>query len=407
MVSDAAPAKGLTKLNVIGILALFCCMSEFAILTPSIAAFSHHFADTPVTTIMLANSVTGIVSVPVSIAVGAVLHKIGFKRAALIGIFVMTVGGAFPFLMPDITDYRIVIFSRVIVGLGLGIMFPVGNATIIAFTEGEERSRLLGLGITIQFVFNLIYTTVAGFLTEIGWNYSFLAYLIGFIPLVLAAIWMPEAKTLVAEAAERERLERKNAPKEKIPSAIWGYAIFALACWTCVVTVQVVTSTILDVRGLAGPGEAALVINCCGIGTILCGLLFPYLVRICGARLFGISALLVVVGIVPCFIAQSPIVYAIGVFIFGFGGSAFFTAAQNATGNIAPKSRIPFVSGIMTSMMNLGPFIGPYLFAASMVWLPSMGNDAIFPVLIAIAAVCAVIGLVHPMKALVTQRTED
>ncbi|MBQ3301981.1 MAG: MFS transporter [Eggerthellaceae bacterium] len=407
MGKEIASDVKLSKLNIIGILALFCCMSEFAILTPSIAAFSHHFADTPVTTIMLANSVTGIVSVPVSIAAGALLHKIGFRKAAILGILIMTVGGAFPFLMPDITDYSVVIFSRVIVGLGLGIMFPVGNASIIAFFEGEERSRLLGWGITIQFVFNLIYTTVAGFLTEIGWNYSFLAYLIGFIPLVLALIWMPEAKPLVAEAAERERLARKDQPKESIPSAIWGYALFALTTWTCVVTVQVVTSTVLDVRGLAGPGEAALVINCCGIGTILCGLLFPYLVRTFGARLFGIAAALVVIGIIPCFVATSPIVYACGVFIFGFGGSAFFTAAQNATGNIAPKSRIPFVSGIMTSMMNLGPFIGPYLFAASMVWLPNMGTDAIFPVLIGIAAVCTVIGLIHPMKALTAQPKED
>ena len=104
MTEAVKSGEKLSALNVVGILALFCCMSEFAILTPSIAAFSHHFADTPVTTIMLANSVTGIVSVPVSIAVGAVLHKIGFRNAALIGIVVMTGGGAVPCLMPEITD---------------------------------------------------------------------------------------------------------------------------------------------------------------------------------------------------------------------------------------------------------------------------------------------------------------
>ena len=81
------------KLTIVGILALYCCMSEFAILTPSIAAFSHHFASTDVTTIMLANSVTGIVSVPVSIAIGSVLHKVGFRRAAIVGILVMSLGG--------------------------------------------------------------------------------------------------------------------------------------------------------------------------------------------------------------------------------------------------------------------------------------------------------------------------
>ncbi|MDO4291105.1 MAG: MFS transporter [Eggerthellaceae bacterium] len=415
----SARARGAdSALPVVGILALFCCMSEFAILTPSIAAFSHHFADTDVTTIMLANSITGIVSVPVSMAVGAVLHKVGFRRAALTGILIMSLGGAFPFLLPDITEYGYVIFSRVVVGVGLGIMFPVGNATIIALYDGERRSRLLGWGITIQFVFNLIYTTVAGYLTEIGWNYSFLAYLIGLVPLVVAFLWMPEAKDVVAKgraaeaqaAAAADAAGAENATgmgagqgraREALPRSVWGYALFALAGWTCVVTVQVVTSTVLDVRQLAGPGEAALVINCCGIGTILCGLVFPYLVRLFGGRLFGVSAAVVAVGIVPCLVAQSTAVYALGVFLLGFGGSAFFTAAQNATGNIAPKSRVAFVSGIMTSMMNLGPFIGPYLFAASMAAVPSMGTDTIFPVLIVIAAACAAVGLAHPMRALV------
>lgn len=406
MGDTAKSGKELSTLNVVGILALFCTMSEFAILTPSIAAFSHHFVGTDITTIMFANSITGIVSVPVSVLAGAVLHHIGFKPAAVLGILVMTLGGAFPFLMPDITDYTYVIVSRVVVGLGLGVMFPVGNATIIAFFDGEQRSRLLGLGITIQFVFNLVYTTAAGYLTELGWNYSFLAYLIGLVPLAMALAWMPEAKPLVAAAREREMQQRQSGTRERVPRAVWGYALFALAGWTCVVTVQVVTSTILDVRGLAGPGEAALVINCCGIGTILCGIAFPYLVRLFRSRLFGVAAVLMVVGIMPCFVAESPLVYALGVFVLGFGGSAFFTAAQNATGNIAPKSRVPFVSGIMTSMMNLGPFLAPYLFAASVAGIPALGNDAVFPVLMGLGAVVALVGLVHPMQALAAASDE-
>ena len=72
----------LSTANVVGILALFCCMSEFAILTPSIAAFSQHFAGTDITTIMFANSITGVVSVPVGIISGSALHKVGRGRWA-------------------------------------------------------------------------------------------------------------------------------------------------------------------------------------------------------------------------------------------------------------------------------------------------------------------------------------
>lgn len=415
MTSRLGSSGSLTTMNVVGILALFCTMSEFAILTPSIAAFSHHFASTDITTIMLANSITGIVSVPVSIVSGALLARVGFKPAAIGGIIIMTLGGAYPFLLPDITDYSIIIGSRIIVGVGLGIMFPVGNATIIALCEGEQRSRLLGLGITVQFVFNIIYTTVAGYLTEIGWNYSFLAYLIGFLPMIVALIWMPEAKGVVQEKDRQSNAGRNTlsgqsgqgvGEKGKVPPAIAGYALFALAGWTCVVTVQVVTSSVLDWRGLAGPGESALVINCRGLGTILCGLLFPRLIPWCRARLFGVAAVGIVLGIIPCLLAQSPLVYALGVFVLGFAGSAFFTAAQNATGNITPPDRVPFVSGIMTSMMNLGPFLAPYVFSASMMLLPGLGFDAIYPVLIGLGTVVAVIGLVHPMRALLAKRPE-
>jgi hypothetical protein len=35
-----------------------------------------------------------------------------------------------------------------------------------------------------------------------------------------------------------------------------------------------------------------------------------------------------------------------------------------------------------------------------------MGNDAIYPVLMAVALACAVIGFVHPMKALIVKPAE-
>ena len=100
MVQPKMKSGKLSVMNTIGILALFCTMSEFAILTPSIAAFAHHFADTDITTIMLANSITGVISVPVSIASGALLPRIGFRPAAIIGVLIMSVGGAFPSSCP-------------------------------------------------------------------------------------------------------------------------------------------------------------------------------------------------------------------------------------------------------------------------------------------------------------------
>ena len=255
MEKDQTGVVAVSPLEIVGILAIFCTMGEFTILTPSIAAFSHHFADTPTTTIMLANSITGMISVPVSILSGSLLPRVGFRRSAIIGVLIMSLAGASPFLFPDTQDYSVVIASRMAVGVGLGILFPVGNATIIAFFEGERRSRLLGLGVTVQFLFALVYTTVAGFLTEIGWNYSFLTYLVGLVPLAVVVAFMPEARSLAL--TESSTSSSALCAIRCTPRAVWGYALFALAVWTCVTTVQVITSTVLDERGLAGSAESA------------------------------------------------------------------------------------------------------------------------------------------------------
>ncbi|MGV8083077.1 MAG: MFS transporter [Coriobacteriia bacterium] len=400
-----AETKKLSLLNIIGILALFCTMSEFTILTPSIASFAAHFANTDFTTILFANSVTGIVSVPVSIAAGALLHKVGFRRAGIIGILVMTLGGAFPFLMPGITNYNIVIGSRIIVGIGLGIMFPVGGATIIAFFTGIQRSRLLGLGIMVQFIFSIIYTIVAGFLTEIGWNFSFLAYLVAIIPLIVVILFMPEAKHVVTAGAKAKSAE-KDGLGEKMPNAVWGYAFYGLIVWIAMVTVQLIASTILAERSIGDAGVASIVISVCGVGIIFSGLAFPYSVKLFKNKIFAAGALLTAVGMIPCFIAQSAFMYGLGVFFVGFGSATFFTAAQNSAGNISPKSRIPFVNGIMTSMMNLGPFFAPYFVVGSTMTLPQFGNSAAFLTCCGMAAVAAIIGLFMPLRAIMMKSPE-
>ncbi len=391
-------------LVIIGILAIFCTMSEFTILTPSIAAFAAHFQNTDMTTIMLANSITGIVSVPVSIASGAVLHRIGFRPAAIVGIVIMTLSGAFPFLMPDMTDYTLVIGSRIGVGIGLGIMFPVGAASIIAFFDGEMRTRLLGLGMVCQFVFSILYTIVAGNLTEIAWNYSFLTYLIAFVPLVAIILFMPEAKGIVA--ADRAAQASRNQVKEKVPHGIWGYAVYGLMVWIGLVTVQLLCSTVLSERALGDSSIAGLIISCCGVGIIVSSIILPYMVRLLKKYIFAFCAALVAIGMIPCFLADSAIMYGVGVFIIGIGGSSFFNASQNAAGNITPVSRVPFVSGVMTSMMNLGPFFAPYMYAASAAAIPAFGQSSAFLTCGVVCAVCAVLGLVLPLKGLMMKRDD-
>jgi fucose permease len=93
---------------------------------------------------MVANNITGVVAVIFSVIAGAILNKIGFRPMAIIGFLVMIIGGLYPFFFPEATNFGLVMSSRILVGVGEGLITPVGAALIILFLDGEQRSRFLG-----------------------------------------------------------------------------------------------------------------------------------------------------------------------------------------------------------------------------------------------------------------------
>jgi MFS family permease len=231
-----------------------------------------------------------------------------------------------------------------------------------------------------------------------------LAYLIAFIPLIAVIAFMPEAKDIVATDIEAQKVASKNMPKEPIPRAVWGYAFYGLLVWMAMVVVQMLASTVIGERGIGDAGVASIVLSFCGVGMIVSGIILPYMVKLLKNKIFAVSGIITGVGFLPCFFAGDAVTYAIGVFLVGLGSATFFNSAQNAAGNITPVSRIPFVSGVMTSMMNLGPFFAPYFIAGSTMALTTQGNAASFLTGFALCLVLGIIGIFLPLKAILFKR---
>lgn len=183
-----------SKLALIGIFALYCTLCDFAILTPALNTLSNAFPSTSMTTILLANTITGVVVVPVSIVAGILVNYVGYRPMGIIGVALAMFGGLSPFFFPELTEYWPIIISRIVVGVGDGMVSPLGGAMIIALYRGKQRATLLGVGNLIFFGSGILYQLAGGYLASIGWNYTFLGYLVAFIPWVLAIVFLPELK---------------------------------------------------------------------------------------------------------------------------------------------------------------------------------------------------------------------
>ncbi|MDR1015666.1 MAG: MFS transporter [Coriobacteriales bacterium] len=402
--SGTGAAARLSLLNLVGIFGLFSFMAEFTIMTPSIAAFSAHFDGTPFTTIMLANTITGVIGIPMSIIAGVTVNKVGYRPMAIVGSLVMIFGGAFPFLMPDLAEYWPVIFSRVLVGIGYGLIFPLGGALFILYFKGKKRSQLLGAGVMVQFGFAILFSLVAGFLTEIGWNYSFLTYLISLVPFVFVAAFLPEGKHLGIEAEKAKAQASAGSVKERIPNATYAYiVVFGLVMWMMYIVVQFLAAILLQERSIGDAGAAGMMASCFCLGNVVSGLLFAQFVGLFKSRIFGIFGLVAAVGLLLAYLAtgsSGALMYAAGAFLIGLGGSTVYVAAQNSIGNISPKARVPFTNGLLTAAMNLASFFVAYWIVFGQAVMPDLGTAAPLAISAACVAAISLVCAFIPFKAI-------
>jgi MFS family permease len=392
--------KKQSKLALIGIFALFATISEFTILTPALDTLTKAFSDTPLTTILLANTITGLVSVPVSLLVGLVVNKVGFKMFAIIGLLLATLGGAYPYLMFGLTDYMPIIFSRILVGIGMGIINPLGAALIIRLYHGKQRASYLGIGSLVMCLSGVVYQTISGQLTTLGWNYSFLAYLITFVPFVLVIIFLPEVK---GDTDEAEAMQGNSASREKIPAAAWGYILLVFGALAFTTMAVMLASSVLADRGMGDAGVAGIVTSMFTVGGVVLGATFGIVLGVLKKYILAVFAIMAAIGFCISFFTSNVILYSLGVVIISFGHYGILTACQNAAGSITPKSRVGFVSGAIMAAMNVGTFTTSYIIASVYGVAGFLGTGGPMVVGAAVIGIAGIVMFFLPFKSLSMQ----
>lgn len=348
-----APVSGLA---LAAIMSLYVVSAEFTVLTPALQVFSERFSTTPYEIILLANTITGVVSVPVSVLCGKWVDRWGCRRVAIAGFALVLAGGSFPFLLPDISVYYPVIASRFLVGVGLGLVAPLGGLMVMTHFDGIEGARWLGIGNFVTFAFSVAFTIASGYLCAQAWNYTFLVYLIAVVPFCLVVFFLPEVKPPV-RSGERVR--------KSLPYAVGGYALLTVAAVMLLVTVPFLNASLLAQRDLGGPAVSGFITSAYNIGAIIVGLTFAFLLSRVRRRVFSVFALLGGAGLLVVVFSQSAAVMFLGSALAGLAHNGFLTACQQATSVVVRPDQLPLANGLIIAATNLGSFLSPYWILAT------------------------------------------
>lgn len=129
-----------------------------------------------------------------------------------LSLVLFTIGGVMGYFVDSMP---MLIFTRVLVGLGYGLMMPMSVGLLSYFYEKDEQQKLNGYIVILTSVISIISMALVGYLASVSWRLCFTVYLFGIPCLWYSWKYIPNI-TL-------------NSPKNRLSwgliKRIWPYAV--------------------------------------------------------------------------------------------------------------------------------------------------------------------------------------
>lgn len=341
----------------------FLSLIATAAIAPALGGVQNNFASASSMLVKLVVTLPALICIPVGLLNGTFMKFMSKKNLILIGLILYLVGGVASFFSVNI---YMLLTTRVILGLGLGITAPLSLVLIGDFFHGKERAKFMGYSTASTNLGGIISTLVVGFLSGFGWQYSFLVYLVAIIVIVLVILFLPKSPNEIdAEDKDIEATNLHNIEKQiPLNIGIFKYAIIILLALIAFYSIPTNLDFLLEFKKLGSAKLAADIISVSTFISLISALAFGKLIKKFKAYYSLIIFALMAIG---CFLIGSGTslwVVILGAMLngLGFGGIVPFTMLFAA--NIVHKTHTSLSIIIVTSALYLGEFLSPLVLQA-------------------------------------------
>ena len=322
--------KNTNRLEIIGILSLSLMLtSTFAISSclPEMMNTFHEYDRSSVE--FLVSSTT--FSVILMIALTPILSRYLSERFMIVsGLLIYGVCGTAPFFL---TSYPMILASRIVMGLGVGMVNAKAVSIIGERFSGDLRSRLLGIRCSMETIGQTVLMFAVGQLLHLGWNYAFLIYIAAFLILIIYLAFVPAKKQRqsmesctvdsddqpcsgVSPSEAREKKQAKISQKDCMIILFYALFGFTLVSASSVNNLRI-TTYIVD-TGIGAATDGATILSVAVFFGFLGGLAFGKLMEKLGDLVLPPGLLGVTVGMTAIGFASNLALVAFGACICNF-----------------------------------------------------------------------------------------
>lgn len=290
----------------------------------------------------------------------AVIKWVGKRNTVIIGMIATVIGGVIPFF---INNFPLIVFSRLLVGAGIGLFTSLAVSLIGDCFSGDEQKTLIGIQGAMGTLGNSACTFISGLLLGINWQSTFL-YMLLVIPFLILFIMgytrKMERQTTVEKTANTESTSVKK--HAKIPGMIY-IAFFMLFLYFSAFMVEATASAlVIQQNHLTNQGILSTEIAIGGLIGAVISMGYSKVFKLLHNYTPVVTTIFGALGFVICSQASNMAIFFIGL-LFMFVSSLIIPYVYDTILSDVDPSISNLIISIAQVCNNLGAFASPYVIA--------------------------------------------
>ena len=293
-----------------------------------------------------------ILIIPGSLITGKLASRFRKKDLLVIGLILYIIGGLSGGLMPTIS---LLLMCRALLGLGIGIIYPLTTSLVADFFEGEERVHMMGLSSALNNLGGVIATLLSGILALISWRAPFLLYCIAIAVLIETIVFLPKESP--------DPLPSDNSSHSGV-LFILPYLMGILMLNIIFYTIPSTTSMSIRTLSLGGSIYSGLMLAIQNFCSFLTGATFKRSFPLFKKNIRYIGMFLIASGFLLFLLIQQRWSLTISMILIGSGYGLLTPYYLLKISNQASESSRTFALALASSSIFLGQFCNPLILAS-------------------------------------------
>ena len=290
----------------------------------------------------------------------AVIKWVGKRNTVIIGMITTIVGGLIPFF---ISNFAIIVASRLLVGAGIGLFTSLAVSLIGDCFSGEEQKTLIGIQGAMGTLGNSSMTFVAGLLLGIKRQATFL-YFLFIIPFLILFMMgytpkMEKETTLEKSSTKEQKQRSKHA---KIPASIYVAFLMLFLYFSAFMVEATASALVIQQNHLANQGMLSTEIAIAGLVGALISMAYARIFKVLKNFTPVVAISLGTVGFIVCSQAPNMTIFFIGLLLMMIS-SLIIPYVYDSILSEVDSSISNLIISIAQICNNLGAFASPYVIA--------------------------------------------